>query len=430
MTSFDDAFGVEWPRVVGATLRAFGSLDLAEESAQEAFTRAAELIAAGTVIDNLGAWATTAAKRIAIDSLRRDAVLAAKLPLLVEEQPDETDDRLGLVFIACDPALSADQQVALALRIVCGVPTADIAAFFGIPEPTIAARLTRAKRAIERSGRRFEWPEGDSRLDRLDAVLTTIYGVYTLGHTANTGDELTDARLGSLAHGLAESVVAEFGAQTEPLGLLALIELGESRRSGRTSTEGIPLTLAEVDRSAWGRQRMSRGLALAARALPGGGRFALQAGISGLHSSAPRWEDTDWGAIVTLYFGLLRVWPAPVVKVGSLVARSHLGPVELEQATVELRSMPRDRRVSAALADLEERRGDIPAAIAAATDALDGEPNGALVRFYQRTLERLRERADGSDRGGLVLDDLLGAARVDGGAGGRHGRTVAQREDE
>ncbi len=395
MTSFDETFAEEWPRVVGATLRAFGSLDLAEESAQEAFARAAGLIAAGTRIDNLGAWATTAAKRIAIDSLRRDAVLAAKLPLLVEEPPEatsENDDRLGLVFIACDPALSAEQQVAMALRIVCGVPTADIAAFFGIPEPTIAARLTRAKRAIERSGHRFEWPEGDSRLDRLDAVLTTIYGVYTLGHTANTGDELTDARLGSLAHGLAEAVVAEFGRQTEALGLLALIELGESRRPGRTSADGIPLTLAEVDRSAWGRQRMSRGLALAARALPGGGRFALQAGISGLHSSAPRWEDTDWVTIVTLYYGLVRVWPAPVVRVGALVARSHVGATELDQAVAELRAMPRDRRVSAALADLEERRGDIPAAIAAARDALDGETNGALVRFYERTLERLAAR--------------------------------------
>jgi predicted RNA polymerase sigma factor len=160
--------------------------------------------------------------------------------------------------------------------------------------------------------------------------------------------------------------MAEFDTETEALGLLALIELGESRRPGRTSADGIPLTLAEVDRSAWGRQRMSRGLALATRALPGGGRFALQAGISGLHSSAPRWEDTDWNAIVTLYFGLERVWPAPVVRVGALVARSHLGPAELDRAVAELRSMPRDRRVSAALADLEERRGDIPAAIVGA----------------------------------------------------------------
>ncbi|MCU1413947.1 MAG: putative polymerase, sigma-24 subunit, subfamily [Microbacteriaceae bacterium] len=393
MTSFDDAFATEWPRVVGAILRAFGSLDLAEESAQEAFARAAELTAGGTRIDNLGAWATTAARRIAIDSLRRDAALAAKLPLLVEDQQDdETDDRLGLVFIACDPVLSTEQQVALALRIVCGVPTADIAAFFGIQEPTIAARLTRAKRAIERSGHRFEWLEGDARISRLEAVLTTIYGVYTLGHTANTGDELTDARLGSIAHALAESVVGEFGRDTEALGLLALIELGESRRPGRTSPDGIPLTLAEVDRSAWGRQRMSRGLVLAARALPGGGRFALQAGISGLHSSAARWEDTDWNAINTLYYGLLRVWPAPVVKLGALVARSHLGPLELDRATAELRALPRDRRVSAALADLEERRGDIPAALAAAREALDGESNGALVRFYERMLTRLTAR--------------------------------------
>ena len=398
--SLTATFTAEWPRVVGATLRSFGNLDLAEECAQEAFTRAAEAIARGEPIDNIGAWATTTARRIAIDSLRRDSVLEAKLPLLVDDHhetddPEDAsgvDDRLGLVFVACDPILSPEQRVALALRIVCGVPTADIADFFGVPEPTLAARLTRAKKAISRSGERFEWPEGAARAARLDAVLTTIYGVYTLGHTANTGDELSDARLGALALELARSVVTEFGGDTEALGLLALIELGEARRPARTRNDGMPLTLAEVDRSAWGRQRITRGLELAARALPGGGRFALQAGIAGLHSSAPSWQETDWPTIVTLYHGLLRVWPAPVVKLGLLVARSHLGPEELARVAAELAAMPTDRRVAAALADIEERRGEVDAALAALRLARDGETNAAILRYYDRAEQRLRDR--------------------------------------
>jgi RNA polymerase sigma-70 factor (ECF subfamily) len=395
------SFAEEWPRVVGATLRAFGSLDLAEESAQEAFVRAAERLAAGDPIENIGAWATTTARRIAIDTLRRDQVLRAKLPLLVaDDEPqgesDLADDRLGLIFVACDPALSPEQQIALALRIVCGVPTADIADFFGIPEPTVAARLTRAKKAIARAEARFVWPSARHRETRLDEALTTIYGVYTLGHTAVAGAELMDTRLAELAHTLARALVAEHPQSTEALGLLAIIELAEARRGARTTEDGMPLTLAEVDRSAWGRQRVRDGLALAARALPGGGRFALQAGIAGIHSSAASWEETDWGAIATLYHGLKRVWPAPVVTLGSIIARSHLGPAELDRAAEDLRAMRAHassemrRRVSAALADVEERRGNTEQALAAFADAAEGENNRALLRFYDRAMGRLR----------------------------------------
>jgi RNA polymerase sigma-70 factor (ECF subfamily) len=392
----DQAFAEEWPRVVGATLRSFGSIDLAEEAAQEAFVRAAELMARGEQIANVGAWATIAARRIAIDALRRERALVDKLPLLLDDPAvddvDVADDRLGLIFVACDPALSIEQQVAMALRIVCGVSTVDIADFFGVPEPTMAARLTRAKKAIARSGGRFIWPDHAQRSSRLDATLTTIYGVYTLGHTAVRGDELTDAALGGLALALIQAVVGDFPDDTEALGLLALIMLGEARRPARATPDGMPLTLAEVDRSAWGRRRISNGLDLAARALPGGGRFALQAGIAGLHSSAARWEDTDWPAIVTLYHGLIRQWPAPIVRLGMIVAQSHLGAVERERAAHELLAMAEgdhDRRVDAALADLEERRGDIPAALAALDRARLGETNEAILRYYGRVRARL-----------------------------------------
>lgn len=396
--SFPTSYAAEWPRVVGATLRAFGDLELAEDSAQEAFLRAAERLTAGESIDNIGAWATTAARRIAIDALRRDGVLRARLPLLLRsESPPESaaEDRLGLIFVACDPVLSAEQQVAMALRIVCGVPTADIADFFGLPEATVAARLTRARKAIARSGTPFRWPGDADREARRGQVLTTIYGIYTLGHTAPRGSDLVDARLSELALSLATTVGSEYPADTEVLGLRALIVLGEARRPARTGADGMPFTLAEVDRSAWGQQRIREGLALAARALPGGGRFALQAGIAGLHSSAPSWQQTDWAAIATLYHGLRRVWPAPVVHLGSVVAESHRGAAELDNAAEELLRMREGaapefrRKVSAALADVEERRGHPQGAKEALADAMAGERNEALLRYFERVAARL-----------------------------------------
>lgn len=401
-SELETAFAEEWPRVVGAILRAFGSVDVAEESAQEAFVRAADRIAAGEQLHNIGAWVTTTARHVAIDSLRRDAVLRQKLALIVEPEAqevaaEEIDDRLGLVYVACDPLLSPEQQVALALRIVCGVPTADIANFFGTSGATIAARLTRAKQAIARSGEKFTWPSPEDRAERLAAALTTIYGVYTLGHTAVAGGDLMDSRLSGLALLLARSIVAESPADTEALGLLALIELGEARGVARTTPDGMPLTLAEVDRSGWGRQRIRRGLELAALALPGGGRFALQAGIAGLHSSAATWEQTDWGAISTLYHGLSRVWPAPVVTLGGIIARSHLGPSELDGAADDLRQLigrgaaEFDRRIFAALVDVEERRGEGAAAREALDRASLGEMNEAVLRYYGRVAERLTE---------------------------------------
>jgi len=399
-SALETAFADEWPRVVGTILRAYGSVDLAEESAQEAFARAADRIAAGEHLQNIGAWVTTTARHVAVDTLRREVVLRQKLPLIaepevIEDAAEEIDDRLGLVYVACDPLLSAEQQVALALRIVCGVPTADIADFFGTSQATVAARLTRAKQAIARSGGRFSWPSPADRAERLVAALTTIYGVYTLGHTAVAGSALMDSRLSGLAFSLARSIVAENPDESEALGLLALIELSEARGIARTTRDGMPLTLAEVDRSAWGRQRIRRGLDLAAQALPGGGRFALQAGIAGLHSSAPTWEETDWGAISTLYYGLVRVWPAPVVALGAVIARSHLGAPELDRAADDLRQLAGregeefDRRVFAALADVEERRGALDAAREALQQASRGEKNKAVLRYYARVAERL-----------------------------------------
>ncbi|MBX3092067.1 MAG: sigma-70 family RNA polymerase sigma factor [Cryobacterium sp.] len=434
--AFREKFAAEWPRVVGATLRAFGDVQLAEDSAQEAFLRAHLELESGRTIENLGAWATTSARRIAIDSLRRDDVLRAKLPLLAADQfADQTDtanggsasragasvagasggaasgygayefaenveaeNRRDLIVIACNPVLSEEQQIALALRIVCGIPTADIAEFFEVPEATVAARLTRARKAISSAGVPFRWPTDADRAERLGQVLTTVYGIYTLGHTAPRGRSVIDSRLSELALSLANTLVSDYPRDTEVLGLKALIVLGEARRPARIGPDGIPIALADADRSAWGHQRIREGLDLAARALPGGGRFALQAGIAGLHSSAARWEDTDWASIATLYHGLKRVWPAPVVHLGSIVAESHRSPESRDRAAIELRKLREGasadfrRRVSAAIADVEERRGRFVDAREAIADALAGERNEAIIEYFTRVEARLGAR--------------------------------------
>ncbi len=402
--TFRDQFATEWPRVVGAILRSFGDVALAEDSAQEAFLRAHERLAAGETITNFGAWVTTSARRIAIDSLRRSNVLRAKLHLLVSDEATEdaggpSEDvataRRGLIVAACHPVLSEEQQIALALRIVGGVPTADIADFFGLSEATIAARLTRARKAISRAGVQFQWPTDAESMARISHVLTTIYGIYTLGHTAPRGRTLVDARLTELALSLADSLMSEYPNNSEVVGLKALILLGEARRPSRMGSDGIPISLAEVDRSAWAHRRIREGLNLAARALPGGGRFALMAGIAGIHSSAPSWEQTDWASIATLYHGLKRVWPAPVVQLGGIVAESHLFPESPEHSMNELRKLYAvagpdfRRRISAAIADVEERRGNFAAAREAIADAVDGEPNSALLAYFVRTDTRL-----------------------------------------
>ncbi|MEO6942220.1 MAG: sigma-70 family RNA polymerase sigma factor [Terrimesophilobacter sp.] len=402
--SFRQVFAMEWPRVVGAILRSFGDLELAEDSAQEAFLRVHARLVAGDTINNLGAWVTTSARRIAIDALRRDRVLRTKLPMLagdaesdsVEAEGDtDAELRLRLIVVACNPVLSEEQQIALALRIVCGIPTTDIADFFETPEATIAARLTRARKAISKAGVPFQWPTGADRADRLNHVLTTIFGIYTLGHTAPRGSTLVDLRLIDLAVTLSDSMVSEYPNESEVLGLKALILLGEGRRPARIMPDGVPVALANADRSAWGHRRIREGLELAAKALPGGGRFALQAGIAGIHSSARTWEDTDWASIATLYHGLKRVWPAPVVQLGSIVADSHRGHAELDRAARELVSMRQSagaefrRRVSAAIADVEERRGNLAAARSAIADAATGERNTALVDYFTRSDARL-----------------------------------------
>lgn len=335
----------QWPVVLAATVRVARDLDLAEDCAQDAFARALSAWDDG-VPDDPVAWLVTVARNRARDLIRRQVTLRTKLPLLLmpeesaSEQPQRPTDPLRLVFTACHPALAPEAQVPLALRLLCGLSTAEIAAGLLLKEATVQARVTRAKRKIARAGIPFRVPDGDELADRLDAVLTVVHLVHTSGHTAVDGPALTRPDLTARAVELARLLVRLMPEEAEAHGLLALLLLTEARRPGRLSADGQLLLLREQDRSTWSRPLVHEGLAHATRALRDGqGRYALQAAIAGLHSSAPSWDLTDWTSVVRMYEALTARWPSPVVALNAAAARSLVPGADLAAVLVELRAL-------------------------------------------------------------------------------------------
>lgn len=357
-----DAHRREWAAVLAATVRVTRDLDLAEECVQDAYAAALESWTGG-VPDRPGAWLTTAARHNALDAVRRARTQQAKLHLLVEPPvlPAVADDRLRLVFLCCHPALALEAQVALTLRLVCGVPTPDVAQAFLVPEATMAARITRAKKKIAASRIPFRMPAPGELPVRVDAVLTVIHLLFTTGHTAPAGPALTRDDLAERALDLARMLRALLPRQREVSGLLALLLANRARRTTRTGADGRLLRLEEQDRSAWDREVVAEADALVVRALRGGdpGRYALQAAIATLHAVAPTYEDTDWPQILVLYDELLRRWPSPVVALNRAVAVAMVhGPAA---GLVEIEALEGDPRLSgyrylpAAKADLLRR---------------------------------------------------------------------------
>jgi RNA polymerase sigma-70 factor, ECF subfamily len=318
--------------VLAATVRVTRDLDAAEESVQEAYVAALEAWSRDGVPARPGAWLTTVARRIALNATARRRTLQAKLPLLLEpeavemDEPTEDttipDDRLRLVFTCCHPALAREAQVALTLRLVCGVGTADIAHAFRVAEPTMAARLTRAKRKIAAAGIPYVVPGPADLPARLDAVLTVVHLLSTTGHTAPSGDTLVRVDLADRALDLARMLHALLPAEREVAGLMALLLVHDARHATRTDEAGRLVRLEDQDRSAWDRAAIARADQLVDAALRDGppGRFTLQAAIAALHAQAPTYEDTDWPQILALYDELLRIWPAPVVALNRAVA--------------------------------------------------------------------------------------------------------------
>jgi RNA polymerase sigma-70 factor (ECF subfamily) len=316
---FGAALRAEWPGILGTLIRYTGSVELAEDATQEAYARALS-VRDPALLANPAAWITTVAKRIAIDAVRRDAALRARLPLLVDDPvPDVVprrieDDRIELLYLACAPQLEPETRLALALRFVCGVPTEAIADALLVQHAAMSARLTRAKRRIEREGIRFEAPDAGEWAARLDDVLATVYVLYTTGH-ATPGLQRGDPPPTAVAIELARELHRMHPSDAETAGLLGLLLLTEARSGTRLNGEGRITTLEEADRGRWDAAAIQEGLDLASDALAGGGRFALQGAIAGLHTRARTWRETDWTTIGLFYERLLAVWPSPAAAI-------------------------------------------------------------------------------------------------------------------
>jgi RNA polymerase sigma-70 factor (ECF subfamily) len=387
--------------VLAATVRVTRDLDAAEEVVQDAYVQALRTWARDGVPDRPGAWLTTVARRTALNVVRRRKTLQAKLPLLLEpeaaEMPDADtdaipDDRLRLIFICCHPALSPEAQVALTLRLVCGVATPDIAQAFIVAERTMAARLTRAKKKIAAARIPYTVPSPDELPARVDAVLTVIHLLYATGHTAPSGAELVRDELTGRALDLMRMLRVLLPGDREVAGLLALLLVHEARRTTRTDDDGRLLRLEDQDRSAWDRDVIAEADRLIVATLQAGppGRFVLQAAIAALHAQAPTYAETDWPQILTLYDELLRRWPSPVVALNRAVAVSMVhGP---EAALTEVEALERDGRLAgyrylpATKADLLHRLGRDREAVAAYKAALELSGNAAEQEFLQARL--------------------------------------------
>ncbi|MGN6125670.1 MAG: RNA polymerase sigma factor [Humibacter sp.] len=324
-----DAHRREWAFVLAATVRVTRDLDDAEEAVQDAYARALETWPTRGIPANTGAWLTTAAKRRALDLLRRADVSRRALPKLAGDDPgpiDENgpvaDDRLRLIFTCCHPALAFESRVALTLRMVCGLSTAEVARAFLVSEPTMAARITRAKRKIAAAGIPYAVPAAADIRERVTGVIDVVHLVYTTGHTAPEGATLSRRELTERGIELAELLRLLLPDDRDVAGLLALIYLTEARRAARTDADGDEVMLEFQDRSRWDRTYIDKGLGLLAAAVDGAApsRLTLLAAIGAVHDCSPTWEQTDWRRIALLYDTLLAVWPSPVVELNRAIA--------------------------------------------------------------------------------------------------------------
>jgi RNA polymerase sigma factor (sigma-70 family) len=332
---------LEWPRLIAGLARYAGDVGLAEELAQDAVVAALEQWPAAGVPRNPGAWLMTVAKRRAVDLFRRNTELRGKYAQIGRALAAEgsavtpdfdrafrdeiDDDLLRLVFTACHPVLAAPARVALTLRLLGGLTTAEIARAYLLPEPTIAQRIVRAKKALASAGVPFEVPGPAERPGRLASVLEVIYLLYNEGYAATAGHDWMRPALCQDALRLGRVLATLMPGEAEVHGIVALMEIQSSRTSARAGPAGEPVLLLDQDRARWDRLLINRGLAALARAAELGGEqgpYALQAAIAACHARAFRPEDTDWPRIAGLYAQLARQVPSPVVELNRAVAVS------------------------------------------------------------------------------------------------------------
>ncbi len=413
--TLERAWREEWGRLLALLIGRFRDVDLAEESLADAFEAASRTWPVDGVPANPAAWLLTAARRRALDRLRGSGTARRKLPLLIvdqlrtEERAHEEevvdlmtdraiDDELRLVFLTCHPALAPEAQAALALRLVLGIPTAEIARLFLVAEPTMAARITRAKKKIATAGLPFALPPDDRVHDRVDVVLQAIYLCFTAGYAPGYGDAVVRADLAGEAIRLARmlaGLLGPRGAAPPALdALLALMLLQHSRRDARVAADGRLVLLADQDRSRWHHDEIAEGLALLGAVPRGSGRteeLRLQAVLAARHATAGHAEATDWSAIASDYAALERLTGSPVVRLHRAVAVAEAdGPragLALLDGLEEL--LPRSHRLPAVRGELLARAGEPEAARAELEVAIRRCRNEAELTHLRARLAEL-----------------------------------------
>ncbi len=418
--AIDTVWRMESAKIIAGVARMVRDIGLAEELAQDALVSALEHWPEAGVPDNPGAWLMATAKNKALDRLRRDKSLGAKLEQIGQDlQAQEAlvvpdfvdaldaaradqigDDLLRLIFTACHPVLSTEARVALTLKLLGGLSTAEIARAFLVPEPTVAQRIVRAKRTLTAAQVPFELPRGDALGERLASVLEVVYLVFNEGYTATSGDDwmrpaLCDEalRLGRMLTGLAPQ-------EPEVLGLAALMELQASRSAARTDAQGRPVLLMDQDRARWDHLLIRRGLAALeraeqlcqaqARAL---GPYALQASIAACHARATTAPATDWARIAALYDALAQTMPSPVIELNRAVAVSMaFGP----QAGLEILDALRANPALKSYPWLPSARGDMLARLGRHDEARTEFEHAASLTLNEREKTLLLARAQGT----------------------------------
>lgn len=407
------AWRVEQPRLITGLARMLRDVPLAEELTQEALVAALERWPQTGVPERPGAWLMATAKRRALDHLRRRTMLARKHAMVAHELESEQqampdldapldddigDEMLRLVFTACHPRLPREARAALALRMVCGLTTGEIARAFLLPEATIGQRIVRAKRTLSESGLAYETPRGEELSQRLASVLEVVYLIFNEGYTAARGEDWLRPQLCNEALRLARVLIAVAPQEPEAHGLLALMELNASRAAARTGPGGEPILLLDQDRRRWDQLQIRRGLVALARALALGGAdgpYVLQASIIACHARATEATDTDWPQIAALYARLAAVAPSPVVELNRAIA---VGMAEGPAAGLALVERLAGEPALAAYHLLPSVRGDLLLKLGRRDEARAAFETALALAENRRERDLLRRRADEAAR--------------------------------